>query len=149
MRSAGLCTGPLPSFGRPVDKRAYFSISIARKTTSRQAIERGIDFIDTASEYGHGEGQRRVGLALADGWREKVYLQTKDWKAQGRIAYILLGQLITFTERLFYKGGTAGFTRCWQLAVDAAIAAQEISALGKIPHERRVRAPTPNEIAKP
>lgn len=45
--------------------------------TVREAIERGIDFIDTAAMYGRGHSERRVGLALADGWREKVYLQTK------------------------------------------------------------------------
>ena len=45
--------------------------------TIRAAIERGIDFIDTAPQYGDGASERRVGLALAGGWREKVYLQTK------------------------------------------------------------------------
>ncbi len=43
----------------------------------REALERGIDFIDTAPPYGDGESERRIGLALAGGWREKVYLQTK------------------------------------------------------------------------
>ena len=45
--------------------------------TVRQAIELGIDFVDTAAGYGGGESERRVGLALEGGWREKVYLQTK------------------------------------------------------------------------
>jgi aryl-alcohol dehydrogenase-like predicted oxidoreductase len=45
--------------------------------TIRAAIERGIDFIDTAPQYSDGASERRVGLALAGGWREKVYLQTK------------------------------------------------------------------------
>ena len=45
--------------------------------TVRKAIDRDIDFIDTAAMYGRGNSERRVGLALADGWREKVYLQTK------------------------------------------------------------------------
>ena len=45
--------------------------------TVRQAIELGIDFVDTAAGYGGGESERRVGLALQGGWREKVYLQTK------------------------------------------------------------------------
>jgi aryl-alcohol dehydrogenase-like predicted oxidoreductase len=44
-------------------------------TTIREAIDRGINFIDTSPYYGVSEG--RVGLALAGGWREKVYLQTK------------------------------------------------------------------------
>ena len=45
--------------------------------TIREAIERGINFIDTAPPYGDGESERCIGLALAGGWREKVYLQTK------------------------------------------------------------------------
>ena len=45
--------------------------------TVREAIDRGIDFIDTAALYGRGNSERRVGLALRDGYRERVYLQTK------------------------------------------------------------------------
>ena len=45
--------------------------------TIRAAIELEIDFIDTAPQYGDGISEYRVGLALAGGWREKVYLQTK------------------------------------------------------------------------
>ncbi len=45
--------------------------------TVREAIDRGINFIDTSAAYGGGESERRVGLALQDGYREKVYLQTK------------------------------------------------------------------------
>jgi len=41
----------------------------------RRAVELGIDFIDTSPLY--GESERRVGLALADGLRERVYLETK------------------------------------------------------------------------
>ena len=41
-----------------------------------QAIDLGINYLDTAPLY--GESERRVGLALADGnWREKIYLATK------------------------------------------------------------------------
>jgi len=43
--------------------------------TVRTAIERGINFVDTAPDYGLSE--KRIGMALADGWRDKVYLQTK------------------------------------------------------------------------
>ena len=43
--------------------------------TIHEAIKRGINFIDTSPYYGVSES--RVGLALTDGWREKVYLQTK------------------------------------------------------------------------
>ena len=41
----------------------------------RRAIDLGLDYIDTSA--GYGESERRVGLALADGYRDKVYLQTK------------------------------------------------------------------------
>ena len=43
--------------------------------TIHEAIERGINFVDTSPEYGVSES--RVGVALTGGWREKVYLQTK------------------------------------------------------------------------
>ena len=45
--------------------------------TIRHAIEHGVNFIDTAAGYGKGNCEHRVGLALLNGWREKVYLQTK------------------------------------------------------------------------
>ena len=41
----------------------------------RRAIELGLDYVDTSPLYGPSE--RRVGLALEGGLREKVYLQTK------------------------------------------------------------------------
>ena len=43
--------------------------------TVRTAIDRGINFVDTAPDYGLSE--KRIGMALAEGWRDKVYLQTK------------------------------------------------------------------------
>ena len=41
----------------------------------RRAITLGINYLDTSPLY--GESERRVGLALADGWREKIFLVTK------------------------------------------------------------------------
>ena len=43
--------------------------------TVRSAIERGINFVDTSPDYGFSE--QRIGMALADSWRDGVYLQTK------------------------------------------------------------------------
>ncbi len=43
----------------------------------RHALDLGINFVDTSASYGGGESERRVGLALEEGYREKVYLQTK------------------------------------------------------------------------
>ncbi|OGV65478.1 MAG: hypothetical protein A3K19_10340 [Lentisphaerae bacterium RIFOXYB12_FULL_65_16] len=41
----------------------------------RVAIDHGVNYLDTST--GYGESERRIGLALQGGWREKVYLQTK------------------------------------------------------------------------
>ena len=41
----------------------------------RRAIELGLDYIDTSA--GYGQSERRVGLALEEGYRDKVHLQTK------------------------------------------------------------------------
>ncbi len=41
----------------------------------RHAIELGLDYLDTSPLY--SESERRVGLALEGGWRERIYLQTK------------------------------------------------------------------------
>jgi aryl-alcohol dehydrogenase-like predicted oxidoreductase len=43
--------------------------------TVRRAIELGIDYVDTSPAY--GDSERKLGLALEGGWREKVFLQTK------------------------------------------------------------------------
>jgi len=45
----------------------------------QMAIDGGATFLDNAWEYGDGESERRMGLALADGdWRERAFLMTKD-----------------------------------------------------------------------
>src|SRR5262249_49403865 len=43
----------------------------------RSAIDRGINFMDNSWDYWEGESERRMGKALGDGYRERVFLMTK------------------------------------------------------------------------
>jgi aryl-alcohol dehydrogenase-like predicted oxidoreductase len=43
----------------------------------RSAIDRGINFMDNSWDYNGGESERRMGKALADGYRDRVFLMTK------------------------------------------------------------------------
>jgi aryl-alcohol dehydrogenase-like predicted oxidoreductase len=43
----------------------------------RTAIDRGITFMDNCWDYSNGECERRMGVALRDGYRQKVFLMTK------------------------------------------------------------------------
>jgi aryl-alcohol dehydrogenase-like predicted oxidoreductase len=43
----------------------------------RHAIDRSITFMDNCWDYLGGESERRMGKALCDGYREKVFLMTK------------------------------------------------------------------------
>src|SRR6202163_3375886 len=43
----------------------------------RSAIDRGITFMDNSWDYNGGESERRMGIALRDGYRHKVFLMTK------------------------------------------------------------------------
>ena len=43
----------------------------------RQAIDRGITFMDNCWDYNDGVSEVRMGKALADGYRSKVFLMTK------------------------------------------------------------------------
>src|SRR6185295_14483189 len=43
----------------------------------RSAIDRGITFMDNSWDYNDGESELRVGKALRDGYRERVFLMTK------------------------------------------------------------------------
>jgi uncharacterized protein len=43
----------------------------------RAAIDRGVNFMDNCWDYNEGESERRMGKALRDGYREKVFLMTK------------------------------------------------------------------------
>lgn len=43
----------------------------------REAIERGITFMDNSWDYNNGVSEERMGKALRDGYRERVFLMTK------------------------------------------------------------------------
>jgi len=43
----------------------------------RSAIDRGINFMDNCWDYNEGKSETRMGKALGDGYREKVFLMTK------------------------------------------------------------------------
>jgi aryl-alcohol dehydrogenase-like predicted oxidoreductase len=43
----------------------------------REAVDRGINFMDNSWDYNEGASERRMGKALRDGYRDKVFLMTK------------------------------------------------------------------------
>lgn len=43
----------------------------------RTAIDNGINFMDNCWDYNEGESEKRMGKALKDGYRERVFLMTK------------------------------------------------------------------------
>ena len=63
----------------------------------RQAVDRGINFMDNSWDYADGESERRMGKALLDGYREKVFLMTK---IDGRTKKIAAKQLDESLKRL-------------------------------------------------
>lgn len=43
----------------------------------RSAVDRGINFMDNSWDYNNGTSEKRMGKALRDGYRDKVFLMTK------------------------------------------------------------------------
>src|SRR5580693_6528954 len=63
----------------------------------RSAIDRGITFMDNSWDYNEGQSEIRMGKALKDGYREKVFLMTK---IDGRTKEVAARQIETSLERL-------------------------------------------------
>src|SRR6202049_5042297 len=63
----------------------------------RGAIDRGITFMDNSWDYNEGQSEIRMGKALKDGYRQKVFLMTK---IDGRTKDAAERQLETSLERL-------------------------------------------------
>jgi aryl-alcohol dehydrogenase-like predicted oxidoreductase len=56
--------------GRPADPQDGIRIV-------RTAIDRGVTFMDNCWDYQDGEAERRMGTALREGYRQRVFLMTK------------------------------------------------------------------------
>jgi aryl-alcohol dehydrogenase-like predicted oxidoreductase len=63
----------------------------------RSAIDGGINFLDNSWDYNGGESERRVGKALAGGYRERAFVMTK---IDGRSRQAALDQLHESLRRL-------------------------------------------------
>jgi predicted aldo/keto reductase-like oxidoreductase len=63
----------------------------------RSAVDRGITFMDNSWDYNDGRSEKRMGKALRDGYRDRVFLMTK---IDGRSAKEAMRQLDESLKRL-------------------------------------------------
>ncbi len=63
----------------------------------RTGVDKGLNFCDNSWDYNGGESEKRLGDALQDGYRDKVFLMSK---MDGRTAKAFMGQLETSLKRL-------------------------------------------------
>jgi len=63
----------------------------------RSAVDRGINFLDNCWDYNEGQSEERMGKALLDGYRQKVFLMTK---LDGRTKEAAAQQLEQSLQRL-------------------------------------------------
>lgn len=63
----------------------------------RAAIDRGITFMDNSWDYNEGQSEIRMGKALKDGYRQKIFLMTK---IDGRTKQLAQQQIDTSLQRL-------------------------------------------------
>ena len=83
-QSTGMIYRPLGKTGEKVSAIGLGGAHIGRAASPqlatsvvRAAIDRGITFMDNCWDYVDGEAERRMGVALRDGYRQKVFLMTK------------------------------------------------------------------------
>jgi len=124
----------LPTIGGKIDRT---------ETTRmlRTAIEKGLNYVDTAYIYHGGESEEAVGQALRDGWRDKVFVATKSpiWLVEKAEDFprLLDEQLKRLnTDRidfyLLHSLGTSSWDKCQRL--DAIGFCERAKAQGKIRH---------------
>ena len=63
----------------------------------REALDAGINFLDNSWDYHEGDSERRMGVALRDGYRQKAFLMTK---IDGQTRESALAQLEESLQRL-------------------------------------------------
>lgn len=84
----GFRVGPLGigngSLGVTVDAQSEEERDQIAIDVLRTAVAAGINYVDTCPQYRNGGSDRRVGLALADGWRDRVVLAAKVGTHPGR-----------------------------------------------------------------
>ena len=93
----------------------------------RSAIDQGVNYVDTAWPYHAGESERVLGLALKDGYREKVKLATKlpSWLINSR------ADMDIFLNAQLKKLGTSQIDYYLLHALDGGIW-DKINALGAL-----------------
>jgi uncharacterized protein len=63
----------------------------------REGIDQGVTFLDNSWDYNQGASERRMGLALKDGYRDRAFLMTK---IDGRTAEAAAAQIDESLKRL-------------------------------------------------
>ncbi|WP_309122140.1 aldo/keto reductase [Paenibacillus sp.] len=105
-----------------------------------EAIDLGVNFIDTAPLYGRGESERRIGRALAGGRRERVVLASKAARSDMRYDYKTIIQSVEDslarlrTDRLDLVQLHDVDTQPYELIIEEAI-----PALRKLREDGKVR----------
>jgi aryl-alcohol dehydrogenase-like predicted oxidoreductase len=76
---------PLGSTGEQVSVIGLGGFHLGKKNVDaklavrmiRSAVDAGVNFMDNCWDYHNGESEKRMGRALGDGYRERVFLMTK------------------------------------------------------------------------